>query len=399
MKEKIKKIEAGIQEDLRILSDSIYDHPELGNQEYFAAKAHQDLLKKHGFQVEEKFLSLDTAFKASFSTGRPGPRLCYMAEYDALPGIGHGCGHNMLGAASTGGAIVLRYLMEEGLGGDLVLLGTPAEESDGGKVTMVEEGIFKDLDLAIMAHPDCHYRPSGNSLALKALAYEFFGKPAHAGASPHEGINALDALVLFYNGVSVLRQQILSTARIHGVIRDGGKAANVIPDYSRGDFYIRAQSKAYVQELEQKLENIAKGAALATGCSFNIFPYEFANDNMVTNETLNQVFAEGVGVFSEDPICPAKDAMGSMDCGNVSHEIPAIHGYFPIADHEIPGHTEAFRDATRTDYAYKHLDEIVCILAYTGWRVLEDPDLFKKIQEEYQENLEKGKIIPYKKED
>ncbi|MDO5714857.1 MAG: M20 family metallopeptidase, partial [Tissierellia bacterium] len=382
--------------ELKELSDSIYHHPELGFEEFHACKVHTELLKKYGFEVETNICGLETAFRGIYKAKKPGPVICYMAEYDALPEIGHGCGHNMLGTSSTGAAIVLKHLVDE-TGGTVLILGTPAEETSGAKVNMAEEGIFADVDVALMAHPETVYKSSGTSLALQPIQFEFFGKTAHAASHPHKGINALDAAILTFNNINALREHIVSTARVHGVIKEGGTAANIVPEYSRCEFYVRATNKKYLLELTEKVKNCAKAGALATGCTMKHSAYELAYDDLVTNERLNQVFKESIRAYTDDPIEEGTGGGGSIDAGNVSHVVPTIHGYFPIADHPIPGHTREFAEATLTDYAYNKLDEIICILALTGYRVLTEPEVLKEIKEEFEEGLKSGKIIPPRK--
>lgn len=398
--DKIKEIEKKLSPALRGLSDDIYDYPELGFEEFFASKSHMGLLAEHGFEVEKGVVDLETAFYAEYDTGRPGPVIAYMAEYDALPEIGHGCGHNILGTASTGAAITLRYLMEEEkLNGKVVLLGTPAEETSGGKVNMVDEGLFQDkgIDIAMMAHPvDRRYLASATSLALRPIQFEFFGKTAHAASDPHEGVNALDAAILTFNNINALREHILPTARIHGVIKEGGQAANIVPDYTRCEFYVRTTSKAYLQELLDKVIDCAKAGALATGCTMKHSQFEAAYDDLVTNETLNKVFMESIREFSNLDIEEDTGGGGSLDAGNASHVVPTIHGYFPICKEKIPGHTREFAAATKSDFAYKQLDEIINVLTLTAYRILTDHDLFKAIVDEFDQGVEEGRIIPPK---
>ena len=394
MKEKILELEQLIHTSLKDLSDSIFEHPETALNEHFACQAHCLLLEEHGFTIERGLVGIDTAFKASYVGKKPGPRVCYMAEYDALPEIGHGCGHNILGTVSTGAAIVLRYLVDE-IGGTVVLLGTPAEETCGAKVDMAKAGVFKDVDVALMAHPDTNYFLSSRSLAIQPLAFEFYGKTAHAASNPEYGVNALDALILTFNNINALRQHILSSSRIHGIIKHGGEAANIVPDFSRGEFYVRATTKKYLQELVEKVIHCAEAGALATGAQLKVDEFEPPYDDLVTNERLNKVFKEGIEKFSQEEIVAARDSVGSLDAGNVSHEVPCVHGYFPIADHKIPGHTREFAQATQTPYAYEKMAETVCILAYCGYRVIEDKSLMREIRQEYEENVKRGLIIPY----
>lgn len=394
IKDRIKEIEKTISPDIRDLSDRIFENPELGYEEFESCRLHVEILKKYGFEVEEKFHNIDTAFKGVFDSGKPGPTICYMAEYDALPEIGHGCGHNMLGASSTGAAIVLSKLVEE-TGGKIVILGTPAEETSGAKVTFANEGIFEGMDVAIMSHPEKSYKDSATSLALMPIQFEFFGKTAHAASEPEMGINALDAAILTFTNVNALREHIKSDSRVHGVILDGGRAANIVPDYAKAQFYVRSTTKKYNKELEEKVINCAKAGALATGARLEISQYELAYDDLVTNQALNEAYVESIREYTDDEIIRGKGGGGSIDAGNVSHVVPTIHGYFPITtDQDIAGHTREFAACTKTEYGYEKLDEIICVLALTGYKVLTDEALLKNIKDEYEEGIKTGKLIP-----
>lgn len=393
LKEQILNLARDIHPRLCNLSDAIYARPELGFEEHFAAKSHLELLRDEGFSIEEGICDLPTAFRATYKSDKPGPTIAYMAEYDALPGIGHGCGHNILGASSTGAAIVLRHLVDD-LGGTVILLGTPAEETSGAKVTMAEAGLFADIDAALIAHPDTCYKPSGKSLALQPIAFEYFGRTAHAAADPEKGINALDAAILTFNNINALRQHIPSSARIHGIIRHGGEAANIVPEYAKSEFYVRATTKKIALELLEKVIHCAEAGALAAGATMTHYPYELAYDDMVTNETLNELFVDAIRLYSEDPIADAEGGGGSIDAGNVSHATATIHGYFPIADHPIAGHTREFAEASISDYAHEKLREIVAILAHTGARLLKEPKVLAAVRAEYDAQVASGAIIP-----
>ena len=231
-KEQLHEIVSEMREELQGLSDYIYENPELGLNEYKSSQAHVDLLRKHGFDVEYPYLGFDTAFKATFDSGKEGPTVAYLSEYDALPGIGHGCGHNMLGTVDTGAGIALSKVVGE-TGGRVVVLGTPAEETDGVKVDMANADTFDDVDVALCTHPSDQNLMSNVSLAMEALEFEFFGKTAHAAGAPWEGINALDAAINMFNLVNAGRQQLRPDARVHGIIAEGGVAANIIPEYTR----------------------------------------------------------------------------------------------------------------------------------------------------------------------
>lgn len=386
---RINEITNRVFEDLKELNEFIYHNPELGYEEFKSSKAHIDLLKKYGFSVEEEYLGIKTAFKAYYNGKRPGPTIAYLSEYDALPGIGHGCGHNLLGTTSTGAGIVLRHLIDE-IGGTVVVFGTPAEETSGAKVIMVEKNAFDDIDVAMLAHPAAAYYKSGTSLALEPIQFTFKGKAAHAASDPDKGINALDAVIMTFNSINALREHILPSARIHGVIVEGGKAANIVPDLAIAQFYVRATTKAYLQELSEKVKNCAKGAALATGTTLEISNYELTYDDLVTNETLSEVYNKSLEVQGIKDYDKTRDSFGSLDMGNVSHVCPAIHPYFGICEDErVAVHTEEFRDATLTDLAYKNMIITINALVNTGVQVIIDEGLLEKIKEEF--NTFKGK--------
>ncbi|NLV89151.1 MAG: M20 family metallopeptidase [Tissierellia bacterium] len=380
---RIKEITNRVFEDLKELNEYIYHNPELGYEEHKSSKAHKELLKKYGFQVEEEYLGIKTGFKAYYEGKKPGPKIAYLSEYDALPGIGHGCGHNMLGTTSTGAGIVLKHLIDE-IGGTVVVFGTPAEETSGAKVIMVEKNAFDDIDVAMLAHPAASYYKSGTSLALEPIQFTFRGKAAHAAADPEKGINALDAVIMTFNSINALREHILPTARIHGVITEGGKAANIVPELAVAQFYVRATTKAYLNELSEKVKNCAKGAALATGASLEITNYELKYDDLVTNETLSEVYNKSLEIQGIKDYDKTRDSFGSLDMGNVSHVCPAIHPYFGICEDEsIPAHTKEFRDATLTDLAYKNMKITINALVNTGVQVITDKELLNRIKEEF----------------
>ncbi|WP_353094028.1 M20 family metallopeptidase [Tissierella praeacuta] len=380
---KINSITYSILDDLKKLNEYIYHNPELGNEEFKSSKAHIDILKKHGFQVEEEYLGIKTAFKAYYKSKKEGPTICYLSEYDALPEIGHGCGHNLLGTTNTGAAIVLKHLLDE-IGGNVVVFGTPAEETNGAKVTMVDKGAFNDVDIAMLAHPASTYSKSGTSLALEPIQFTFKGKASHAASDPEKGINALDAVIMTFNSINALREHILPSARIHGVITEGGKAANIVPDLAIAQFYVRTTTKAYMKELIEKVKNCAKGAALATGTSLEMSNYEFSYDDLVTNESLSEIFSQNLKAQGIENPDKTKVSFGSVDMGNVSHVCPAIHPYFGIyGDDSIAAHTREFRDATLTDKAYENMIITINALVKTGIQVIQDKDLFEKIMEEF----------------
>lgn len=383
MKDNVLHLIDQLTPELNELSLQIYKNPELGYEEFKACKLHQDILRKYGFEVFENFSGVPTGFKAVYKSKKEGITVAFMSEYDALPEIGHGCGHNLLGAVSTGAGIVLKQIIDS-IGGTVVVFGTPAEETSGAKITYVENHEFDDVNIAMMAHPGSEYTKSGSSLALQPVQFEFYGKTAHAAASPEKGINALDAAILTFNNINALRQHILSDSRIHGVIMDGGRAANIVPDYTKVQFYVRSSSKSYNEELLEKVKNCARAAALSTGCEIKITKYEFNYDNMVTNETLSNLFNDTIydvaGIKMNEP----PKSNGSIDAGQVSQVCPTIHPYFDITnDKNIAGHTRELALATLTDYAKEQMKNTIAALVLTAAKVINDKDLYNKIKYEF----------------
>lgn len=369
-------------QELKEINEYLYLNPELGREEYKACKKYSDILKRHGFLVETNFCEIETAFLGKYISNKKGPKIALLCEYDALPEIGHGCGHNILGVTSLGAGLILKEYIEE-LGGELYIIGTPAEETNGAKVDMVEKGVFKDMDAAIIVHPtgECH-KKSGTSQAMETLRFRFKGKTAHAASQPHEGINALDGVLCLFNSINALRQQIISTARIHGIISDGGKAANIIPDFAEAKFYVRATELSYLKELVEKVKNCAKGASIATGTELEIDNYEYGFANLVTNNKLSEIYMKNLQILGVKNIGEAS-GMGSTDAGNVSHCCPTIHPYFPISDNPIIGHSTEFAKASISDKAYKGMKEAILAISLTGLELIINKESLQSIKDEF----------------
>ena len=354
-----------------------------------ACAAHTDILKKYGFKVEKGFANFETAYKASYKK-QNGPRIAILAEYDALPKIGHGCGHNAYGVTSIAGGILIKELIQKlDLQGEILVIGTPAEETNGAKVDMAKLGIFNDIDVAMSVHPsgEAHIR-SGKSHAMEALQFTFKGKTAHAAASPHEGINALDGVLNLFNSINALRQQILSSARIHGIISNGGEAANIIPDLAIANFYVRAETLEYLKELVEKVKNCAKGAALASDTELEITNYETSFANLVTNKKLMKLYEKNLRTLGVTDIRD-KEGLGSTDMGDVSHCCPTIHPYFPLTTRHLVGHTIEFATATIQEEAYKGMKEACLAMALSCLDIFEKPEILKEIKEEFYQTFKK----------
>ena len=358
-----------IKERLAEISDYIYNNPELGNEEYKAVEALTTFLKDHDFKVEAPIAGMDTAFKATFDSGKPGMTIGYLCEYDALPKIGHGCGHNMIGVMSAGAGVVLSKVLHE-IGGKVIVYGTPAEETNGGKVILAEAGVFDELDAAMIVHPDGETRASGSSSALYPIRFIYKGKTAHAASCPEKGINALNSVIQLFNGIDALRQHVTPDVRMHGIITKGGVAANIVPDEAIADFYFRASTKERVTEVVEKVKKIAEGAALMTGATLEMERYELPYDDLNTNETLSEMFNSNLRELGITDIKEAKSTGGSSDIGNVSYVAPTIHPYIGITDCPMVGHSVEMANATTTSKAHDRLLIAALAMAYTGHDVI-----------------------------
>ena len=372
-----------IFKDLKELNEYIYANPELGRKEFKACEAHKNILKKYGFKVTDNYIGIETAYLAEYSSEKEGPKIAYLTEYDALPEVGHGCGHNILGTASVGAGILLKDFVNE-FGGTVFVYGTPAEETFGAKVDMAEAGCFDNIDAAMLSHPTgkSHER-SGTSQAMEALQFTFKGKTAHAAGDPYNGINALDGVIQFFNSVNALRQQTKDSARIHGIISNGGEAANIIPDLAVANFYVREATTKEMVKLSERVKKCAKGAALATGTELKIENYEYTFKHLVTNETLSDIYVKNLNLQGIENV-PMSEPSGSSDCGDVSHHCPTIHSYFPISKCELTGHSIDFAKASISEEAYKGMKEAVLALTMTGKDILSDKELLKKIKDEFE---------------
>jgi amidohydrolase len=367
-----------LKPEMSAFSDHLGLNTELPGREYESSRLFVEVLRKAGFEVEFPFLGIETAFMARKKRGKGGV-VALLAEYDALPEIGHACGHNLHGTMSLYAGLALGQAVEA-TGGEVWVVGTPAEEADGAKGPMSDAGVFDGVDLAMMIHSSggkswTDYR----SLALHGYDFTFRGKTAHAAAAPWEGRNALNGVKLFLLAMDMLRQHVRPETRMYGVITDGGTAVNVIPDRATCRVEARAPEKAGLDDLMEKLFDCARGAALATGTTVEWEKYLQSFDDMLPNpeaETLIKEMLEAQGFA-----CTAgPGAMGSTDVGNVSYRCPAIQPMVAITGRNLALHTREFAEATFTEEAHDALLRATKALAATGLRVLADPSLRDRIR-------------------
>ncbi len=386
LKAKAGKVIDELAPSLIAMSDAIHAEPELGLQEVKAAARLTGLLEQKGLAVRRGVAGMKTAFVAGKDGRGPGPKVAILAEYDALPEIGHGCGHNIIGTAAAGAGIAVAAVMGE-LDGTVLVVGSPAEEgavdNAGGKVTLVEDGLFKDIDAAIMVHPSSRTSVEGTSTAREAMEISFKGRAAHAAGAPHEGINDLDAAILTFNGINALRQHLKDDVRIHGVITKGGVAPNIVPDYSEIRLYVRSNDRTYLAQTVEKVRNCAQGAALATGATVSFRKTANTYENMRTNRTLAAAMQANLEALGQKVEKPERPGSGSTDMGNVSQVAPAVHAYIAICGKNVVGHSREFAQATITDAGHLAIVDGAKALAMTVIDLLADGDLRRRVKEEF----------------
>jgi amidohydrolase len=384
IKDRIGQEVDSLAEELFGVSTYLYENPETAYEEFKAHDHLSDFMAGHGFDVVRQCGGVETAFRANPNGCKPSsPKVAILAEYDALPKIGHGCGHNLIAAAGVGAAVALRRVLGDDAGA-MTMVGTPAEEGGGGKELLARAGIFKDVDAAMMFHPGQQNLVGQDALGRTKFRLDFLGKTAHASASPDQGINALDALLATFNGIAAFRQQMRSDGRIHGIITHGGDAPNIIPDFTSALFYVRAATIAYRDEIFERVCLIAKGAAMATGCEVVI---EIATpvaslDPMHTNDALEAAAGANMDVLGISPEVATPD-MGSTDVSNLSHCLPTIQPFVAITDRDVAIHTVAFAEATQTERGKKAMLDAAKMLAMTAVDYLESEDLRQKVAADF----------------
>lgn len=373
----------GLETTLVDLSKSIHRNPETKFEEHKASQWLVEVAEEAGFRIEQPLGGLETAFRATFAAPSPGPTIAFLAEYDALPKLGHACGHNLIGPASLGAALGLKTVMDD-LPGSIQLIGTPGEEGGGGKVILTEAGVFDDVDAVMMFHPAGKTILWKQALARRKLFIEFFGKPAHAAAVPEKGISALDATIQTFQNINALREHIVDSSRIHGIITHGGDAPNIVPDYSASLFYVRAMDDDYCDDLLEKVKRCARGAALATGARVEM-EMQGAYRSLQTNAPLAEAFKrnlEALGWTFSD-VDPSK-GIGSTDMGDVSHVAPAIHPYLSIGPEDLIGHSPEFAAASASEEGFEAMMAAAKAMAATAVDFLLQPRLREAIREAFE---------------
>lgn len=377
------------------LALDIHAHPEVSNYEVYSSDVLINQLKKEGFDVTKDVAGHHTGFDARYKSSKPGPTLAFLAEYDALPGIGHACGHNLFGNYSALAASALKQVVDE-VGGEIRVYGTPGEEggeNGSAKGSFVKEGYFEDVDAALCVHPAHFYAKTSLGLANDPVDIEFFGVASHAAAAPEKGVNALEALIQVFNSINALRLNLPKDVNIHGIITNGGVAANVIPEYASGRFYLRASNRSTLDDVYKKVENIVKGAALATGTDYKFGLFQNGVDDIIVTPSFDEVFTnyfESAGVPEKEIYNGKRQNLGSSDVGNVSQVIPTIQPTVSISDDYVAPHSEEFREAAKSKKGLDSIGIAAELLAETALDLLLDEELLNKIKEEHKQQKIKG---------
>ena len=366
--------------EARDLALRIHANPEIGFQEHQAVEWVSAALGRHGYQVEPGVAELPTALIARAQGGSPGPTIGLIAEYDALPGLGHACGHNLMAAGMMAAAAALKTVLSD-LPGRVAYFGTPAEEGGGGKILMLERGAFDGLDVALAYHAGDHMSYATGCLAVQSVTFTFSGRPAHAAAAPWKAANALDAVILTFNGVGALRQQIRPDARIHGIVTDGGQAVNIIPERAAMALGVRSLDEAYVRELLARVEACAHGAAEATGTTLEIRRDRF-HDGIKFNPTLAEIVttnARALGFELQPRVSGA-----STDLGNLTQAVPTIEYTLPTCPPGVGMHTREALQAGAAEIGLAGMMHDAQVMVMTAIDLLASPELVERVRRDFE---------------
>jgi len=391
LKEKICGSSEKYAQEIKTLCRYIFNHPETGLKEYQSSSAVIALLEKHGFVVEKGCAGMETSFRAVRALKKPGPRIAFLCEYDALPSIGHACGHNIIAAGSAGAAMIAADYMDE-YGGEIIVLGTPAEEGGGGgKVRLLNAGYLDDCDCAMMLHPGFKNMSRDRFTAINRFKFIYHGKAAHAAGDPQSGINALEAVLQLFRGVDGLRLHLKKDISVHGIITKGGVAINMIPDLCEAQFAVRGLKRSELSTVINRLFDCAKAAALATGCTLETEEIGLGYDDFVVNTALSDLLAECMNAFQlKVRERTADDGMGSTDAGNVSHKLPTLHGVISFNNEYLGLHTIEFKERCGSNAGEELALTAAGVLGLEALCIMTDRSILKHAWAEHEEATGKG---------
>jgi len=379
-REDILKTIKALKPRLLSVSDYIYENPELGYQEFKAKKVLVKLLQEYGFTVQDGVGKLETAFKAVFPSNRQGPNVAFIAEYDALPGLGHACGHNLIGAAAVGAGIALAQNLPLG---KVSVIGTPAEEiPPATKQKMIDNGVFDDVDIALMMHGNNRTTTKTGSLALGLIDYKFKGKASHAALYPHLGISALDAAIITFQAIEMLREHVRPDVKIHGIITNGGLAPNIVPESAALSYFARALENDYLDEVVRRMDDCARAGALATSAHLEIV-HKGRVANKVLLDSLNDLVLENAQKAGALQIMLPGNELGSTDFGNITHYIPGVALHVAFMEHGQSLHTIEAYKAAGSEAGHRAIEVAALAMAWTGYDLLIDPQKLETVKNEH----------------
>lgn len=375
-----------MKDELKGMSKKIWENPELGNEEYMASDLLASRLEKAGFTVERKAAGLDTAFYASKKSSNPGPKIAFVAEYDALPGLGHACGHNLFCCSAVGAGIAIGDIIEE-LGGEIVVMGSPAEEgvveNFGGKIHLINHGYFEGVDACFTFHSEEETVIERRLITAINVQAEFTGFAVHSGGSPEKGINALTAGVLTINNINAMRQHHYPGDNINCVINDGWQAANTIPDRCRISFSARAISRKKLQRMIDEIKRCVSAAALVTGCEYELNVPDINYDDTLSSHQLGLVMAEVLDRMGV-PYKQSDSRSYAWDAGNISYVCPVLASYIKIGPMGIICHTPEFKEAANSPEGYEGMLIGAKSMAATAAEFYLNEDLQKRVKHEFE---------------
>lgn len=388
-KELVREAIKTFEPELRALAKELFSNPEIAFAEKNALILQKALLEKMGAKIVAPFANIETAYKASW--GNTGDTFVFIAEYDALPEMGHACGHNLIATNAIAAAYATKcYLEKAKMPGTVVVMGTPAEEGKGGKILMIRERAFFRCDAAIVAHPADRTHSDNGMLSNRRFTVIFHGIPSHASTSPEFGRNALDGANILFAGVNAWRQHLPETARVHGIITEGGVIPNIVPDLASCRFYLRADTDNATKEMEKRFKDIVKGAALISGTKYRIQDEDTSYRPTRINDPLNHAYCEEVIKLGFKVVNRGLDGRGSSDFGNLSQVLPGAHVAYQICEEGTPWHTLEFKSAVDTEHAINQTLKVAEAIAHVGIRFFNDEDFRKEMKVHFDENASQG---------